>query len=700
MTTPYYPQLEERDCGATCLRMVLAHHGLAVSMDRLRDLSGTDDRGTDLAGLACAAEALGFDTVAAELSFDELRAPDLWPAILHWDGDHFVVVTEVSEDRVHVLDPALGERRFDRENFERHRVGPGRSTAGLLVVPPSGAKQRLDTAIGPVASSSSTPPPVAWATALMYAGLVAAGEYVLVVVLRAAVDLQFHEAWRSNLGAMLLAMVALMLGRYLLRRALIQYASARGHHEAEALVARIKADVLQSGRAGNPTLALRLMEDIDTMRVWRAYRLATVFSASVTLLVTFVYAFSIDGSWALALLGSALGIGLVYFYYGVAESDVRQEALGAQIKQREGIVEYTQLLTETLRLRGSAAWSHERLRERNASAARAFGRISSEVIARSDIKLLFTGLGVIGLVTLALYQLGYGGLQVGDFLFLVLLVLLVFSQLHALSEAYRAYQRTGDARSRLGELRTERTPEPPLILQFDGDILRLRWRGPQDSPQAFDFKRSSRVALTGSDQSLRRVLIDACLGRENVVGAALSVASAEETRMSLTQLGGVAWLTEHSPLVVGTVADNIILDATADYARLDEVTRRLGLHDAGLPNGLATHTDERGSQLSHLTVVKTLVARALYAETASIVIDGLTDELPAYQEALIFDEILSSSAEKLVLCNARRQSATFGFELIVQLEAGEIEATGTHDVLVASGGAYALQIANEKALES
>ena len=42
-TTPYYPQLAERDCGATCLRMVAEHFGVRMSMAYLREVTETTD---------------------------------------------------------------------------------------------------------------------------------------------------------------------------------------------------------------------------------------------------------------------------------------------------------------------------------------------------------------------------------------------------------------------------------------------------------------------------------------------------------------------------------------------------------------------------------------------------------------------------------------------------------------------------------
>src|SRR5262245_51857935 len=53
-------QSDGSDCGAAALATVALHYRRPVGLQPLRDLAGTDRRGTTLQGLARAAEQLGF----------------------------------------------------------------------------------------------------------------------------------------------------------------------------------------------------------------------------------------------------------------------------------------------------------------------------------------------------------------------------------------------------------------------------------------------------------------------------------------------------------------------------------------------------------------------------------------------------------------------------------------------------------------
>jgi ATP-binding cassette subfamily B protein len=69
---PFYRQLDAMDCGPACLRMVAKHYGVGASLEYLRTKTEYSKQGASLLGLANAAEALGFHTVGARLSFEEL----------------------------------------------------------------------------------------------------------------------------------------------------------------------------------------------------------------------------------------------------------------------------------------------------------------------------------------------------------------------------------------------------------------------------------------------------------------------------------------------------------------------------------------------------------------------------------------------------------------------------------------------------
>ena len=60
----YISQFDASDCGAACLAMVAHYYGSRWSVARIRDVAGTDRRGTNLNGMVIAAEELGFSAKA------------------------------------------------------------------------------------------------------------------------------------------------------------------------------------------------------------------------------------------------------------------------------------------------------------------------------------------------------------------------------------------------------------------------------------------------------------------------------------------------------------------------------------------------------------------------------------------------------------------------------------------------------------
>jgi ATP-binding cassette subfamily B protein len=96
-TFPHYKQPDSKDCGPTCLRIIAKHYGKLISLKEIREISETTREGSSLLKLSDAAEAIGFKTIGAKLSFEKLIQAPL-PLIVHWDKQHFVVVYRIKKD--------------------------------------------------------------------------------------------------------------------------------------------------------------------------------------------------------------------------------------------------------------------------------------------------------------------------------------------------------------------------------------------------------------------------------------------------------------------------------------------------------------------------------------------------------------------------------------------------------------------------
>lgn len=112
-------------CVPTCLRMVLASFGVEKSEAELRSLCGCDETGTTPSNVVKAALECGFKAYKSNLVFEDLEAlisQNLNPIVYlriseEASYSHAVVVYEVTNKKVFVLDPEIGEREIEIKKF-------------------------------------------------------------------------------------------------------------------------------------------------------------------------------------------------------------------------------------------------------------------------------------------------------------------------------------------------------------------------------------------------------------------------------------------------------------------------------------------------------------------------------------------------------------------------------------------------------
>lgn len=109
------------DCGPTCLRMIAKFYGKNVSLLSIRKNAQINRSGVSLFGIANAAEKLGFKTISCKISFEQLIDDAPKPCIIHWDNNHYVVVTpKTDKKKVTIADPAKGILKFKKREFLEH----------------------------------------------------------------------------------------------------------------------------------------------------------------------------------------------------------------------------------------------------------------------------------------------------------------------------------------------------------------------------------------------------------------------------------------------------------------------------------------------------------------------------------------------------------------------------------------------------
>ena len=109
-----------------CVAMVACFHGFRTDLAALRQRFSLSLKGATLKQLIGVSEQLGFNSRPLRGEIEDLKQLAL-PAILHWDLNHFVVLTRVTgglrAPRYHIHDPAKGALVLTRDELSRHFTG-------------------------------------------------------------------------------------------------------------------------------------------------------------------------------------------------------------------------------------------------------------------------------------------------------------------------------------------------------------------------------------------------------------------------------------------------------------------------------------------------------------------------------------------------------------------------------------------------
>jgi ATP-binding cassette subfamily B protein len=119
---PHYKQTESKDCGPTCLKIIAKHYGKTIAIQELRDFSETTRVGSNLLFLSDAAEKIGFRSLGAKLSLEQLKEASM-PCILHWNKYHYVVIYKMRNDIFYISDPAIGLLEYSKDEFLNFWIG-------------------------------------------------------------------------------------------------------------------------------------------------------------------------------------------------------------------------------------------------------------------------------------------------------------------------------------------------------------------------------------------------------------------------------------------------------------------------------------------------------------------------------------------------------------------------------------------------
>ena len=115
---PVIMQLEALECGAACLDMILAYYGKWIPLEQVRKDCGVSRDGSNANYIRRAALNYGLNAEGYRVEASYLEKEGIFPCILFWNFNHFVVLDGFRKGKAVLNDPARGIIEVSKEEFE------------------------------------------------------------------------------------------------------------------------------------------------------------------------------------------------------------------------------------------------------------------------------------------------------------------------------------------------------------------------------------------------------------------------------------------------------------------------------------------------------------------------------------------------------------------------------------------------------
>ena len=698
-------QAEEMDCGAACLAMICRHHGIAMTLGKLRELANVTTQGATLDSLARAGESLGFTTRGVQCTHDSLLGFEL-PFIIHWEGYHYVVVYGVSKRWVWVADPALGFRKMAVEEFERGWSGTcllftaGESMAQLAV-----ARSPWLRFIGYLAPYKRILAHLFLATFVIQV----LGVVPPLIIQNILDGVVVHQ----NVGLLNLLILGLIISNVF-----SQFMSTVRAYLANFMVRNM--DFAMMSHFFKHTLSLpfsffakRKTGDIfarfQENQTIRAFLTESTVTTALNLLMVFIYftiMFLYNVKMTLVLIAFVIPIAALTVVATPKVKAYAREVFNTSTEARSYLME-TLGGVETVKGMGIERPVRLKWEKKYAKAlelqykAQAFhilvGLASQLLNAATTIAVLWVGANLVLQRELTVGQLIAFNAFMGSVLAPLMGLVALWGQLN---DAGVAMERLGDVLDLEPEQKPEDLPSRVMLPDLQGEInlegIYFRYGG-AETPYvleniSFSIKPGELLAIVGRSGSGKTTLAKMLVGfyvptdgKLTVDGYDIGVIDKEYYR---AQIG---YVMQSNLLFSGTIAENIACgDDSPDRRHIEEVAKMADAHAfiSKLPLGYEQVVGERGVGLSGGQIQRLCIARALYHDPRLLVFDEATSALDTQSESNILGNMQEILHGRTAVIIAHRLSTIMRADKILVLYEGAIVEQGRHEELLERKGMY------------
>jgi ABC-type bacteriocin transporter len=699
-------QRDITDCGAACLASVAAHHNLTLPVARIRQLAGTDKKGTNVLGIVEAAGKMGFLAKGVRGEWDSLfKIPK--PAIAHVIVkealQHYVVLIKTTKKYIEIMDPADGDlHRIPHEKFKKQ-------WSGVLVLIAPGEKFT-------VGNEKISTPVRFWRLikpnrGILLQSLIGALVFSVLglsmsIYVGKLVDYVLPGGNLNLLNLLGVAMVIIIILRLILSFFQTIFILKTGQKIDATLILGYYQHLLKLPQAFFDNMRtgeiISRIGDAVKIRVFVNDVSISLILNIFILIVSFFLMFTFFWKLALIMLIVAPLYSLIYFISNRMNRKVQRTVMERAADLEAQLVESLNS-AGTIKRFGMEDFSNLKTETRFVSLL--------EIIYKSGLNGVFSSSStslISQLITILVLWVGAGyaiGSRItpGELLSFYSVVGYFTGPVTSIIGFNRTLQDAKIAADRLFEIfdleiedesnKIELKPGMVDDIHFENVKFRYGTRVDVFDSLNLTIKKGDITAVVGESGSGKTTLISLLQNLYPLQAGHIRIGRYDLRHLNNQSLRKVVSVVPQKiDLFAGNVVDNIAVgDFDPDMGRVIEVCDKLGMTKfiEQLPHGFNTYLGENGAALSGGQQQRIAIARAIYRNPEILILDEATSSLDSLAETFVQNTLrLLRDESKTVIFIAHRLSTINLAQRIIVLDKGAVVQDGTFVELSVINGPF------------
>lgn len=683
---PLVLQTESTECGLACLAMIAGHYGHSIDLASLRRRHTVSLTGMTLAHLIALAEKIQLEARPVKLDLDALHLLQL-PAVLHWNFNHFVVLTQVRKASVIVHDPASGRKQISFDDLSKHFTGVALELTPSTEFEPK--RERLSITLSQLIGRL---PGAGRALALVL--LLAATIEVFVLLSPLFMQWVVDQAIVSGDRDLL---TVLAVGFLLLVMVQVSVTALR------AWILMILGNTLNLRLTGNLfrhllRLPMAFFEKRNLGDVISRFESLSAIQRTLTthfveaiidgIMVIAVAAMMVMYSWKLtvivataAVLYGTVRIGLYQPLRRAQEEQVVREAKQHSnfIESVRGIQSFKLFNRQSQRQAAyqNLAVDHFNAAIRVQQLSIAFRALNGILFGLENILVIWVGAGQVldnmlsvgMLFAFIAYKQQFTSRIIG---FIEKAIEFKILDLHK--------ERVSDIALAPREREDQAHDMAPIRFSREIAVRELSFRYSDCDPYIFrdlnfTIKAGESVAVVGRSGCGKTTLIKLLLGLLPPTSGEICLDGRSLSQIGLQHYRDIiGTVMQEDQLLAGSIAQNIsFFDAESDINRIINSAQLAGMHHEITAMAMGYHTPigEMGSVLSGGQKQRILLARALYKNPQILFLDEATSHLDVAHERIVNETVRGLNLTRIII--AHRPETIASADRIITLDEGRIE---------------------------